>query len=168
MRHVKEGGQRRRISIPRHHETPQDPLSLIFSLITSFYFSCTNAQQQKYIFILIFFIIVFASPSPVYDELGWKMKSRFKHVIVITTAIITIIIIIVITIIIPTIITIIMMGVDDKWGLDWPRATDHSWIPFQSSCQSQPTHNSIINSLSFLGPGCFFRVFFSSIYNLQS
>ena len=37
-----------------------------------------NAQQQKYIFILIFFIIVFAPPSPVYDELGWKMKSRFS------------------------------------------------------------------------------------------
>ena len=78
-----------------------------------------------------------------------------------------IVIIIIIIVIVITIITIIMMGVDDKWGLDWPRATDHSWIPFQSSCQSQPAHNSIINIFIFSGPGCFFRVFFS-IYNLQS
>ena len=47
-----------------------------------------------------------------------------------------IVIVIIITIMIIIIIIILMLlldGLDDKWGLDCPRAIEHPRVPFQSS-----------------------------------
>ena len=145
MGHVRGGGHGPGISIPRAHELPKaQSLSLIFpliTLITSFHFSFhhflveTNVVRVDIFTIMtiedIILMLSCFMPQMTDRVLIALLLLNIINVHIVIVNIITIMIIIIIIIII--ILMLLLDGLDDKWGLDCPRAIEHPRVPSQSS-----------------------------------